>query len=256
MGSPNVKRSLKKLRLVLLKAQERELNEADTCMLVAKVLSDVLGYDELSEITAEQRIRDRFVDFAVKINGVTKFLVEVKAAGTKLRERHIDQAESYASRGNIRWALLTNGTAWNLYHLTFEEGIEYEQAFAVDLGSDEISIDEAASQLGLLHRKSVLKGELERFWKERLALNPESLGNALFSEDVLRNIRREIRRRKGFMIDTEDLAKAIRELFAQEAREQMGPLKIRRRRKQQYKPKRGERLEAKVEQAPDGGSSF
>jgi hypothetical protein len=52
------------------------------------------------------------------------FPIEAKSAATTLRDRHIDQAESYAAKDNIRWVLLTNGVVWSLYHLTFEEGIE------------------------------------------------------------------------------------------------------------------------------------
>ncbi len=37
-----------------------------------------------------------------------------------------------------------------------------------------------------------------------------------------------MRHQKGFLIDIEDLAKALHELFTPEAREQMGPAKIRK----------------------------
>ena len=39
------------------------------------------------------------------------------------------------------------------------------------------------------------------------------------------------------MIDPEDLAVAVHEMFSQEARDEMGPLRIRKRRKVARKPK-------------------
>jgi len=165
---------------------------------------------------------------AVRVDGVVRLLVEAKAAGVTLRDRHIEQAERYAAEGNIRWVLLTNGVAWNLYHLSFDEGIEYERAFTVDLATD--PPDKAAELLGLLHRQAIREGELDGFWQRRVAMSPESLAKALFTEEILHFIRREIRKREGILIDQEDLGAAIHNMLCPEARERIGPLKIRRRR--------------------------
>lgn len=75
--------------------------------------------------------------------------------------------------------------------------------------------------------------DLQEYWEQRAALSPESIGQALFTEEALKFIRREIRRRQGLLIDQEDLAAAIHGMLSTEAREQIGPLKIRRRRKAQ-----------------------
>lgn len=223
----DIRKPLKKFLPYLIKAQEENLNEADTIQRLVKVFEEVLGYDAMTEITREKQVRDKYVDIAVKIDGAVRLLVEAKAAGTILRDRHIEQAERYAAEGNIRWVLLTNGMVWNLYHLSFEEGIEYERVFSVDFASD--PTDRAAELLGLLHRQSIRSGDHERFWQRRAALSPESIGKALFTEEVLRFIRREIRRREGILIDEEDLASAIHNMFAPEARERIGPLRIRRK---------------------------
>ena len=106
------------------RAVEENLNEADTVRRVSKLLEDVLGYDGFNEITREQQIKGKYVDLAIKLDSATKFLIEVKSAGTVLRDRHIEQAQNYAAQGNIRWVILTNCAVWNLYHLSFDEGIE------------------------------------------------------------------------------------------------------------------------------------
>jgi len=224
----DIRKPLKKFLPHLLEAQADNLNEADTLQRLVKCFEDVLGYSTMTDLTREQQIKEKYVDLAVKVDGVVRLLVEAKAGGVTLRDRHIEQAERYAAEGNIRWVLLTNGVAWNLYHLSFDEGIEYERAFTVDLATD--TPDKAAELLGLLHRQAIRDGELDGFWQRRVAMSPESLAKALLTEEVLHFIRREIRKREGILIDQEDLGAAIHNMLCPEARERIGPMKIRRRR--------------------------
>jgi predicted type IV restriction endonuclease len=224
----DIRKPLKKFLPHLLKAKEDGVNEADTVQRVMLCFQDVLGYDLLHEVTRESQVKDKFVDLAVKLDGKIRLLVEVKSADTVLRDRHIEQAERYAAEGNHQWVLLTSGVVWNLYHLTFDEGIEYERVFSCDLtGGD---LDGPSECLAILHRSSISRGDHENYWQRHQARTPESIGKALFSFDVLRLMRRQIRRREGILIDVEDLAAAIREMFSAEARERIGIVKIQRRR--------------------------
>jgi hypothetical protein len=227
---PDIRRPLKKFLPHLLKARDDALNEADTVQRLILFFTQILGYDQLSDIGREAQIKDRFVDIVLKIDGKTRLLVEAKAAGNILRDRHLDQVERYAAEGNHQWGLLTNGIVWKLYHLTFDEGIEYQRAFEVDLSAED-GASRGAEVLALIHRSSIAKGELDDYWRHRQALDPESIAKALFTEDALRLIRRHLRRREDVLIDIEDLAAAITELFSTEAREQIGPIKIHRKRR-------------------------
>jgi len=243
----DIKRPLKKFIPHLVSARDQNLNEADIVVRLIKVLEDVLGYDGLQEITREMNVKDKFVDLAVKIDGTVRFLIEAKSAGTELRDRHIEQAERYAAENNIRWVLLTNGTVWNLYHLTFEEGIEYARAFSVDIAME---LDKCAECIGLLHRTNVRKGGLDEFWAHRVALGPASIGRALFHENTLRLMRREIRRKEGLTVDEEDLAKALHEMISVEAREVLGPMKIRRTRAPRQARKTAKIVDAEAVEKP------
>lgn len=227
--SASVKSGLRKGLPYLLQAQEQSLNEADTVVRVVKVFEDILGYDALTEVSREAQMRDKYIDVLLKTGDVPRLIVEVKAASVTLRDRHIEQAENYASRNNFRWVLLTNGVAWNLYHLTFEEGIEYEKAFSIDLKKDDF--DQAANMMALLHHDFLQVGGLDDYWECQQAMSPASIGRVLFHESVLRNIRREIRRDTGRLIDIEDLAKAVRNMLSPEAREEIGRVRIRKRRR-------------------------
>lgn len=225
---PDIRKPLKKMLPLFLQAQKDNLNEADTVVRLIKFFEEVLGWDPMSEISREAHLKNKYVDMALKLDGVTKLLVEAKAAGEKLRDRYVEQAELYASENNFHWVVLTNGVDWNLYHLTFDEGIEYEKAFSVDL-SDQDKFSANANKLALLHSQSIRKGEHESFWERNAALNPESVGRFLFSEQVLSLMRREIHRSGGVLLDVEDIADAIHDLFSDDAREKIGPPKIRRR---------------------------
>ncbi|HWO57339.1 MAG TPA: type I restriction enzyme HsdR N-terminal domain-containing protein [bacterium] len=213
----------------LLQAQSDNLNEADTSARIAKVFEEVLGYDALEEIGRETEMKGKYVDLAIKLDGAIKILIEVKSAGVTLRDRHIEQAEGYASRNNYEWVLLTNGIVWTLYHLSFEEGIEYERVFSVDIGQCEL--DEACECFSLLSRDSIRKNLHEKHWEHQSALSPAQLGKSIFREDVLMYLRRIIRKQNGILVDLEDLANAIQGMLSTETRELMGPPRIRRQRR-------------------------
>jgi hypothetical protein len=226
----DIRKPLKKFTPILIAARDDGLNEADTVQRICRFFENVLGYDPLRDIGHEAEMKGKYVDVSIKIDDRVRLLVEAKAAGVRLRDKHIDQAQAYASRNNYRWVLLTNGVDWNLYHLTFEEGIEYECAFALSL-ADEGQFDDAVTKLGLLHKKSLGKGLLDEYWEKTTALGAYPIGRALFQDKTLRVIRTEIRHDTGILIDTEDLAKALHDMLSSEACEQIGPPKVRRRHK-------------------------
>ncbi len=225
----DIRRSLRRFSKHFIEARDEELNEADTVLRLCRFFEEVLGYDGLTDISREAEMKNKFVDVCLKIDGRVRLLVEAKGAGVVLRDRHIEQAQSYAAQNNFRWVLLTNGVDWHLYHLTFDEGIEYERAFVVTLATDE-GLNEACEKLAYLHKKAIKKGALDRFWEKATALGPASIGKALFTARVLMLLRREIRRDTGVLIDSEDLAKSIHEILSQDARDVIGPLRIRKRR--------------------------
>jgi predicted type IV restriction endonuclease len=228
----DVRRPLKKLIPVLRQARQENLNEANTVQRLIMVFQEVLGYDPLTEIVRELEIKDKYVDLALRIDGVVKIYVEAKSAASELRDRYIDQAKGYAALSNIRWVVLTNGLVWNLYHLSVseDEGLDYERVFSVDLSVEDLDLDKCADSLALLHRNNVRKGEHEEFWKKCAALDAHSLGRALYTESVLSLVRREIRKSEGILVDEEDLAAAIHDMLSPEAREKIGPVRIRHRR--------------------------
>lgn len=63
------KSTLRKFLPKIRDAKEKNLNEADTRMRVHILLSEVLGYDILEEITKEHMVSGHYVDMTVKYKG-------------------------------------------------------------------------------------------------------------------------------------------------------------------------------------------
>src|SRR3981081_4327014 len=114
---------IRKFQPVLAAAKTRDVGEADTVTIVKDMLGDVFGYDKYSELTSEHMIRSTFCDLAVKVDGILKTLIEVKAIGIELKDAHVKQAIDYAANQGVDWVLLTNGTTWRVYHVLFEKPI-------------------------------------------------------------------------------------------------------------------------------------
>lgn len=255
---------LKRYAQVFREAAERDANESDTVMYLVKFFEDVLGYDSLAgDISKEVSVKDRYCDFGVKINGALAFLVEAKAVGTQqLRDKHIEQAENYASRAGIRWVLLTNGLQWQLFHLTFNEGegIVHDLAFDVKLADLEANAEGVWNCLSLLTKASVNKDLLEDFWGQKKALAPSSLIRVLFSEPVLTVIRREINRNAEARLGLADVFAGVKEVLSKDAILAAGDFTFSKRRKRRRKIKRvdavtGAAAEVEIEEEVEEGEA-
>ncbi|HYS05209.1 MAG TPA: hypothetical protein VEW47_08445 [Candidatus Dormibacteraeota bacterium] len=58
-------REVLKIQRVLESAKHRDVNESDTALIVADMLSSVFGFDKYSEVTSEMAIRGTYCDLAV-----------------------------------------------------------------------------------------------------------------------------------------------------------------------------------------------
>ena len=167
---PNIRPSVRKFARLFNEMRKSKANESETVARLRHFFEEALGYDEIKDISSETEMKGKYVDLCLKIDDNICLLVEAKAAAIELRVRQIDQAKHYASENGFRWVLLTNGVDWNLYHVTFneDEGIEYDPAFSVSLADEKL--DKAVDSLALLHKRSIAKDGLERFWRENLPL--------------------------------------------------------------------------------------
>lgn len=203
---------LKKIQPIIISAHNRDVNEADTVVIVMEVLCEIFGFDKFNEITREQAIRGTYVDLAIKIGGRTQLLIEVKAIGLELKDMHLRQTIDYAAKEGVEWAVLTNGAVWQIYHITFGKPIDWEKIAEFNLL--EISVKKQAdlATLFLLSREGMTKSVLEEHHTQAQATNKYILAAIALSDPILDVMRRELRRlTPGVKVEPEEIRQVLRE---------------------------------------------
>jgi hypothetical protein len=229
---------LKKFAKVFADARDRDANESDTVMYLIEFFKEVLDYDPLSgEISKEIKVDDWYCDFGIRLDDKIAFLVEAKQAGVPgLKGKYIAQAENYASHAGINWVLLTNGVLWQLYHLTFDNGIQRELVFDVNFLDDlEQKPDWVWDTLSVLDKRNVREESLDTYYERQKLLSPKNLVNLLLGEEVLMKLRQELNHKAPSRLELTTVFEAVRDILSQEAlaiaAEIMPPSKRQRRRK-------------------------
>ena len=188
---------------------ERDANEGDTRLLVTDFLCDALGYDKYEDLTTEYQVRGEFADYGIRIDKQIVAFLEVKRVTTKLGTKHLRQVEMYAVNEGVEWVILTNGTEWQVYHLTGGLPVVIDLVMSVNL-IDSTSANQKVDQLFYLTRESLRRRQIDELWLARRATSPKSLATALLSEPVLTALRRELRRSTGHNIEFDELGKLLR----------------------------------------------
>lgn len=192
----------------LTKKENLSADESTARLLINAFLTEVLGYQLIEEIKTEYMIRGTYVDYVIQLGKKIHFVVEAKATSLDLNQKHLKQAVDYAANEGIDWAILTNGQQLQLHRIIFEKPIRSQQIFNYDL-ADLTIIRSASKDIVFLTKKSVLKNELETFWKRFDALTEDNLKKAMYSSEVINALRLKIRRTSGISFDKDQIANAI-----------------------------------------------
>jgi type I restriction-modification system DNA methylase subunit len=151
---------VEKWRKLEAEGKLRSLSENDTKSIFIEPLFDALGWDtkEFDEVSREEAVSRKRVDYAFKLSGVTRFFLEAKAASVPLEEKEAKQATDYAHYKSVPWAVLTN----------FKELVVYdcERESLSDQRFLNFTIDTYVSdfdRLWLLCKEGIASGELEKF---------------------------------------------------------------------------------------------
>lgn len=225
----DIHRAAMKMLPIFLEAKAAKLNEADTVQRVLRWFEDVLGYNPQTELSRELHRQGRFLDIAVKVNGKIQLIVEVKQAGTELSQRHIDQALRYANEFQIWWTVLTNGTHWVLYKFKASKtGVQPYVVVDVDL-SDTETLDKSIEALSCLHRRIMTIEALEQLYERTQAASPKVIARALFNQDVLTKIAREIRKEKDVLFASEELKNILESMFSEEVADEISGMRIKKK---------------------------
>jgi hypothetical protein len=203
---------LKRMRPVIQAQRDRDVSEADTVTVVKDILADVLGFDKYAEITSEHSIRGTYCDLAVNLDGKCRLLLEVKAIGLELNDRHVKQAIDYAANQGVDWVVLTNGAEWVLYHVLFEKPVNKQEIARVHLLTADLRKDADMERIYLLTREGLTKDVLSEYRDRQDATSRFMLAAMVLNSDaVLGALRREVRRVSGMLVECDEIEKALRE---------------------------------------------
>jgi len=210
-----IQESLKSYKKRYIKKQFNELDESATRIMINSFLTEVLNYVELDEIKTEFNIKGEYADYVIQLKRKKQFVIEVKSIQLDLNERHLRQSLSYAANEGIDWIILTNGRTFQFYRVMFEKPIRTELLFTVDFTlATSKDIKSYAEILAPFTKRGVEKNEHEVFWKRSVALSPDNVSKILYSEDVVKLIRREIKNNTGIGFEPETIKLALKSCLA------------------------------------------
>ena len=204
-----VSRGLRKFKSVAQKARTNNAKESDTRMIVSSIVSDALGWDAFDNLTGEYRIKGSYADFVIRRDGKQLVIIEVKAISSRLSDKHLYQAVSYAASEGVEWVILTNGAEWQLYRVLFNKPVEHELVFEVSILDEEMKPKDKVDLLYLLTPEAQRKDELEAFYQRKRALSASNVAKLILSESVLTKLRAEVKADSGNRIALDELAEIL-----------------------------------------------
>jgi len=177
---------------------------------VKRARKHIDGYEKYGDITSEIEVRGTYCDLATKLDGHVQCLIEVKAAGTELKESHTKQAVDYAANQGVDWVVLTNAVQWKVYNVTFTKPLGQDLVLDLDLLVLNPKHAENIEALFLLAKEGLIKSALDDFSAQRQALNRFYIAATLLTHHVLDVIRRELRHiSPDVKIDTDQIKSVL-----------------------------------------------
>lgn len=188
------KETIPKLQKIMEQAKAKDINEADTVTIVTDVLNLVFGYDRYEEITKEYAIKSTYCDLAVKVDGTVKFLIEVKAIGITLAEKHYQQALDYGANEGIEWIILTNGLIWKIYKVRFEKPISTDLVGEINFLELKVRNQADTEKLYILCKEGLKKNAIDDFANHKLVVNKFFIAAVLQIDGIAEIVRKELKK--------------------------------------------------------------
>lgn len=216
-----LKSTVPKFQKILITAKERDVNESDTVTIIIDMLEEIFGFDKYSDITREYNIQGTYCDLAIKINKNINYLIEVKAVGLALNDKHLKQAVNYASREGIKWVVLTNGIQWEIHRVHIVNKVINQKVFCIDFIKMNPKEKEQQELLFLLCRRGVQKNILGDYFEYKKSVNEYTIAALLLTESIAKTIRKKMRDiNPGIKVSTEEINHIIKnEVIKREALE-------------------------------------
>ena len=192
-----IQEGLNKYKRIIRNAQNKDFNEADTVAIIIDMLDEIWGYDKYEDVTSEYAIRNIYCDLAIKIRNKAKILIEVKAAGIKLKQDHTRQAVEYGTNEGTPWVVLTNGAEWHLYKVIFNrKPVVIDHIMEFNLIEMQSRNFEDLEKLYTLTKEGVTKSRssLDEMFEHHSTVNKYMIGQLILDESTVAHLRRLIRK--------------------------------------------------------------
>jgi predicted type IV restriction endonuclease len=198
---------LKRMTPIIDQQKTRDVSEADTVTLVKDLLAEVFGYDKYAEVTGEFAIRGTFCDLAIKLESKLSMLIEVKAIGIALDDRHVKQAVDYAANQGVEWVILTNANDWRLYHVIFAKPIDKRLVLEMSLIGLDAKDEDKLEQLFVASKEGFTRGAHVELRDHQEATSRYMLAALLMNNEAVQSvIARELRRVVEVRVENRKLA--------------------------------------------------
>jgi hypothetical protein len=203
--SSRITAQLKTYQGILAQAMKKDSSEGDTVVIVTDMISDILGYDKYQNLSSEHAIRGTYVDLMVSVDNKPRFLVEVKAVGTELKDNSIKQVVDYAANKGVDWVVLTNGIVWRIYKVVFAKPID--RVLVCELNALEANSKgpEVIECFGSLSLEGFSKDSLSDWFHEKQITSKFAMAALLLSDAMLDSLRLQIRRLSQVRVEIDDL---------------------------------------------------
>ena len=196
---------LKTYQGILAQAMKKDSSEGDTVVIVTDMVADILGYDKYQDLSSEHAIRGTYVDLMVSVDSKPRFLIEVKAVGTDLKDSYIKQAVDYAANKGVDWVILTNAITWRVYKVVFAKPIDKVLVCELNALEADHKGPEAIECFGNLSLEAFSKDTLSDWFHEKQITSKFSVAALLLSDALLGSLRLQIRRLTQIKVDIDDL---------------------------------------------------
>jgi hypothetical protein len=199
---------LRQYRKKFLVKKYENLDESATRLMINEFLTEILGYTPIEEIRTEYAIKGTYADYVIQLKRKKHFVIEVKAMQIDLAEQHLRQSLAYAANEGIDWIILTNGRQFKLFRVIFGKPISTKKILDLDI-ADKETVKNSIEFFHLLSKKSVLKKELESYWARFQALEPVNLAKLLYSEEIIKILKKKLKNKTGIIFSNDDLVDSI-----------------------------------------------
>lgn len=208
--SNRLKSEVPKFQKILQAARDRDINEADTVVIITDMLEGVFGLDKYEDVTREFAIQGTYVDLAVRTGNSIDYLIEVKAIGLDLKEPHLRQAINYAAKEGVRWVVLTNGIHWEIHRVLVDGQVTNEKVAGFNFLDMSVRKADDMELLFMLCKRAINRDLIEEFYEHRQACNKFMIGALLGSDEVANAVRRTLRKiTPGLRVSAEEIKDII-----------------------------------------------